>query len=780
MSPFLVSFLIFKSISQIILSWTKLLLITGFFSFLLTCKGLSQNTVPKDSIKALIDQKPDDLSGYLFVLDLIANKGLNKEELDNYLKVGIEYTERLDDYLKTDTLLRYAAFQYLKLGDIASATGIYNQLDSLGKVNNDPLLIGGALLGMSTIYEQSGKLDMAVDNLLQSFFYFRKDQSYFDMANALNMLTTIYRKKGNVEQAITSADSAIYYTNKIESDSGKQRQLLVTTYSNLGNIYRSTGDNDKALENFKEAEKYAIEMNDRGYLAVIYNNLGNISHLRGDLEEAIDFYLKSIEIKQANNDSRGMAIGYHNLGAIEFDLGDFKASREYLLLSDQIAEDQDLAVLRIYNFNKFGSISLQQDSSSRALEEYTLAYNLSDSLGFVAGKLTALQGLGESHLNLGRYEESYNRLVEGLDLAVAKGSKPNESSLLVILANLYVQSKEKDTQIGSLDNIQVEAYLNRSLTLANEMGNLDNKLASYKALGVFYNTTGRYKKSLDAYRQYIMLRDTFFNKQRIELTREMQVKYETSEKEKKIIQLAAENEIALVRNEKNRNIFISVIAGLLLMLLITIQYVRYRARIQREKEYELFRSKLSAELHDDIGTILTGVAMHSELLSDLADRETQNTATMIADMSRKAMLHMRDAVWAIDARKDTLGDLSARMLDFAEELLSAKQIQIVYDAPDNPNFHIRPEVRQNVYLIFKEAITNVIKHSNATSVKIKLSIQKAKLLLEVHDNGKNERNSPKASSGLGLSNIKMRTAHLNGRCSISDDSGFRVNVELPL
>jgi len=762
------------------LNRTKLFFIGGFLCVLTSLQGLSQSTALKDSLQALIDQNPTDLAGYKYVLDLIVGAGLDKADLDTYLSLGIKFTEQLDDYQRTDTLLRYAAFQYLKLGHVEVATRIYNQLDSLGNVNDDPLLTGGALLGMSTIYEQTGKLDKAADNIKQSMVYFRSKQSHFDMANALNMLTTIYRKRGDVDQAIASADSALIYIKNIDRVSGKQRQLLVTTYSNLGNIFRSTGDNDKALHNFREAERYASEMKDKGYLGVIYNNLGNISHIRGDLEDAIDYYLKSIEIKHQHNDNRGMAVGYHNLGAIEFDLGDYEASRKYLLLSDEISQEQDLAALRVYNYNKFGSISLQQDSNARAVREYQLAYDLSDSLGFVVGKLTALQGLGESFLNIGYYEQSYDILKEGLDLAVAKGSKPNESSLLVLLANLYVQSRESNVRIGSLDNSQVEAYLNRSLTLANEMNNLDNKLATYKALGVFYNSTGRYKQSLDAYNQYRMLRDTFFDKQRIELTREMQVRYETSEKEKEIIKLAADKEIALVRNEKNRNIFISIISGLLLLLLAVIQYIRYRARIQREKEYEMFRSKLSAELHDDIGTILTGVAMHSELLSDIAHKETKMTASMIADMSRKAMVHMRDAVWAIDARKDTLGDLSDRMLDFAEDLLSSRQISIAYNAPDNSELHIRPEVRQNTYLMFKEAVTNIAKHSNATEVKVSLGVRKNCLVLDVKDNGDVAQKNTIKTSGLGLSNIRMRVDQLNGLCNITTDSGFGLHIELPL
>lgn len=753
----------------------------GILFFFNPHKSLSQSTTLKDSLELLLSQSTSADKKYDYILRLVINAGLDKNDLDYYLSEGLVQAGKLKSHYKKDTILRYAAYQYLKLGEKDKVVGIYNTLDSLGEVHQDPLLIGGALLGMSTLYEQNGEIDKAIAKMNESLDYFKKGDSDFDIANALNMLTTVHRKRGNVDEAIEAADSALYYINKNPMRAKSMEQLLVTSYSNLGNIYRSSGDNAKALENFKKAESYALNLSDRSYLGVIYNNLGNISHITGSLDEAIDYYLKSIQIKQEHNDSRGMAIGYHNLGAIEFDLGDYESARKYLMQSDEISVDQNIAVLRIYNYNKFGSISLKQDSSARARDEFQLAINLSDSLGFIAGKITALQGLGESNLNLKKYSEAYKCFEEGLNLAVEKQSKPNESSLLVLMAELYMRITQDNITIQGLNNRVVEKYLLRSLELAREMNNMDNKLATQKALGLFYQSTNQNNKSLKYLNDYIILRDSFFNKQRIELTREMQVKYETAEKEKEIIQLEADKEIANVRIEKNRNIFISIVGALLFTLILAIQYVRQRSRVERKKQYELFRSKLSAELHDDIGTILTGVAMHSELLSDTAGSDSKKTAQMIADMSRKAMGRMRDTVWAIDARKDTIGDLSDRMLDFAEEVLSARQIRIFFDTKSiNSDTHVRPEIRQNTYLIFKEAIANIAKHSSASEVKIDLKINKNNLYLCVHDNGKLEDVGGFKTSGLGLENIRMRVQQLNGQVRIENQNGFKLSIEIPI
>ena len=151
----------------------------------------------------------------------------------------------------------------------------------------------------------------------------------------------------------------------------------------------------------------------------------------------------------------------------------------------------------------------------------------------------------------------------------------------------------------------------------------------------------------------------------------------------------------------------------------------------------------------------------------------------LSEMSREAMERMRDTVWAIDARKDKYENLIDRMRDFAEKSLERKNIthDFTLSGLDGKKF-ISPEIRQNIYLIFKEAITNIIRHSDARHVDISFVQEGDKISLTIHDNG--TATGPGTLAGQGIGNMKMRAGKINGKLSIGTDHGYNVVLELVL
>jgi signal transduction histidine kinase len=212
------------------------------------------------------------------------------------------------------------------------------------------------------------------------------------------------------------------------------------------------------------------------------------------------------------------------------------------------------------------------------------------------------------------------------------------------------------------------------------------------------------------------------------------------------------------------------------LILMAVRY-RYQQRWKRQKALEALRIKISADLHDDVGSILSGLAMQSQVMSYEMDDSKRKPMLELSEMSREAMERMRDTVWAIDARKDKYENLVDRMRDFAEKNLERKNIAHTFTITglDGKKF-ISPEVRQNVYLIFKEAITNVIRHSNATQVEISLLQHGEHLVLVVHDNGSRQGLNHRAGQGIG--NMMMRAAKIGGRLDINYKEGFKVVLEV--
>jgi len=203
-------------------------------------------------------------------------------------------------------------------------------------------------------------------------------------------------------------------------------------------------------------------------------------------------------------------------------------------------------------------------------------------------------------------------------------------------------------------------------------------------------------------------------------------------------------------------------------------YVFYRYRVGQLMKYQELRTKISSDLHDDVGTILSAVAMQSEVLGLDAPVEKVARFDKLSYLSREAMGRMRDTVWAIDARKDNMESLVDRMQDYLADLFDERtDWQIDFQHETNQSKKIAPDIRQNVYLIFKEAVNNAAKHSNGDRLDVRLKQTPQILSLTVADNGAVDQSQIK-TSGTGLSNLKMRAKRIGGELSIDWENGVEV------
>lgn len=223
-------------------------------------------------------------------------------------------------------------------------------------------------------------------------------------------------------------------------------------------------------------------------------------------------------------------------------------------------------------------------------------------------------------------------------------------------------------------------------------------------------------------------------------------------------------------------VWILIFLGVMALMVYSIRY-RYQQRWKRQKALEALRIKISADLHDDVGSILSGLAMQSQVMSYEMEESKRKPLLELSEMSREAMERMRDTVWAIDARKDKFENLVDRMRDFAERSLERKNITHTFtiEGLEGKKF-ISPEIRQNIYLIFKEAITNVIRHSDATHVEIRFVQHTDQLTLVIHDNGAVVTGDH--HSGQGIGNMKMRAERIGGRLEITKNGGYKIVLKV--
>ncbi|MGH7595729.1 MAG: two-component regulator propeller domain-containing protein [bacterium] len=208
----------------------------------------------------------------------------------------------------------------------------------------------------------------------------------------------------------------------------------------------------------------------------------------------------------------------------------------------------------------------------------------------------------------------------------------------------------------------------------------------------------------------------------------------------------------------------------------------YRYRVSQLLEVERLRVRIASDLHDDIGASLTKISLHSELIEESSEpNEIRDSLRKIGAMSRELVTTMSDVVWSIDARNDTVGDLVDRMRDFVVDILSAKGVVVMFDlAGLEVQKKLPVHLRQNIYLIFKEAINNIAKHAAASRVEVQIKNVEGKFCMTIRDDGQGWReNEYEKSTGHGLRNMKMRAVRIGGHLDISKNDGCTVSLTAP-
>jgi hypothetical protein len=154
---------------------------------------------------------------------------------------------------------------------------------------------------------------------------------------------------------------------------------------------------------------------------------------------------------------------------------------------------------------------------------------------------------------------------------------------------------------------------------------------------------------------------------------------------------------------------------LMLLAVSSLLYSLYRYRMARLLEVERLRTRIATDLHDDIGSTLSQIALLSEVARRRpAAAEREEPLADIANLSRELVDSMSDIVWAIDPEQDRLGDLTHRMRRFASDLFSHNGCQVRLDVPrEDQNPHISADLRRQVFLIFKESLHNTARHSGS-------------------------------------------------------------------
>ena len=205
------------------------------------------------------------------------------------------------------------------------------------------------------------------------------------------------------------------------------------------------------------------------------------------------------------------------------------------------------------------------------------------------------------------------------------------------------------------------------------------------------------------------------------------------------------------------------------------------AKVAKTAIEENLRTKISMDLHDDIGSALSSIHINSQIaLHETDAMAISKQLVKISSLAKEMITSISDIVWAIHPENDYLNELWLRMKDFTTEILEPLGIAYTFDEPENM-MDIRLDLvqRKNLYLIFKEALNNAVKHSGCTAINIRLTMEEDMMRIEISDNG-NGIKVDGNKAGNGLKNMEKRAAEMNAGYVFSSVPGEGTYVHISI
>ena len=231
-----------------------------------------------------------------------------------------------------------------------------------------------------------------------------------------------------------------------------------------------------------------------------------------------------------------------------------------------------------------------------------------------------------------------------------------------------------------------------------------------------------------------------------------------------------------------------MVIGLLAGVGATVRLVekrKFRRQLQlaeQERALERERSRIARDLHDELGSSLTQLSMLSDLLIQNITDPTQTLAraAKISQTSTETVRALEEIVWALRPGSDTVQSLTEYLAHFASEMFEGDGLRCRLDLPEElPDQPLPPEMRHNLFLIAKEAMTNAFKHARANEVFVQVQSTVNELRLVVADDGAGcQLPSPGAGTRNGLDNMRRRAEAVSGELQIESHPGRGTRVSI--
>jgi signal transduction histidine kinase len=552
------------------------------------------------------------------------------------------------------------------------------------------------------------------------------------------LLIEVLHKKGDTKILIDRAIS-IYRKHK-------EQLKLANALLNLGNAERRDAQHAKALKHLIEAAQLFEQLNNKSSLGKVYDAIGAIQEFQYNFKTAKRYYLMAFEIFKSTNQKEYQSNLLNNLGTVYRSLAQIDSSiicfHKSIELKQQLGIHQQIAA----TYHNLASTYLKDEKLNQAEKYYHLALELkrgndSTSCAYSFNELGHIETQKGNYKEAGKYLDSSNMF-----------NVRNDVSIL--------------------------------------LRNFENKADLFEGMG-------DYKSAYKARTLYADLYESNQNRQQTNVIQGLQESFEASEKLSQIASLKQQGEALSIESSeksemiakqseqiKQRNIFILIISGSLLLMLLIVFIIYQRIKLRQSRKsisiQEVIKKEMGEDLHEIVVSNLHGIRLMTESLSDAEPNVTNQIVEKISNNLHDISAQVRFIAHRLSPITKKLEQFKFTEIlenDFTEfELYTSISINR-REIPVQLN-ELSERQKNSFYGIIREVLNNISKHSQADSVTIQFKIENRNLICVISDNGKGFLNE--SNAGIGIQNIEARSADLNGKISISSSSqGTKTVIIFP-
>lgn len=641
----------------------------------------------------------------------------------------------------------------------------------------------GKLVLLLTVLLMSGRVGLAQQEMIDSLWKVVGTGSDSSKVRALNELSWYY-KNSNVDSAALLAWTSLALAKKTENQT-----LIAESYNSLGSAKQASGEYDSALSYIQQAILIKSSRGDSSALAIELSNMGIIYDERGDYEKALRCYFSALRIARRNKDLRKEANTLSNIGVV------YKKEKQY----DKVLEYYNSALAIYQKLNSdfgitvtsgnIGSVMLQTRDYEKSIEYALKAKAGYEKLGYTRYVPYTIGNMAIANDSLHRYrkaEELYNEaFARHLEFENRYEAAYNSKNL----ASFYLRQQQP---------VRAKPFAQKAIQLSSEIGAKEMLRDAYLVMSTVSQSLGQFREAYAYQLKYDVLKDSLFEETKTKSILEMQVKYEAEAKELQIanqrVQLAT-TELELQQRQNEVLWLASVSAILLVAGAFVFQYQRAKRRkaeqeaafklklsdLKAENELQQDRQRISRELHDNIGSRLLFLVSNAESLAEKVDAGEREKAHQLGSFAKNTLHELRRTVWFINQDFVSLEELQMKMGEYFGFLSQSPEITLTATWQADPSIVVRSSVAAAIFRVAQEAVSNSLKHAEASSIGILVSSDASGIELRVSDNGKGfQKKNGGVVEGNGLRNMSANAAAANGTITIDSSNGTSVVLKVPL